>query len=213
MISLNVRSNIIEVTKNLRDEFRRQIPFAASLAINEMAFETREMLKDQMSVWYDGGAVTYTKNAIYSTKSNKRKLTAQVYVGGTNKHRIAYVLNTIDGGEIPKFKKTAFSPNKSKIKVTNIGKNMPRGFVGRNLVKPNTFIHHQTANSKMPSGLYRRVVKGKVSELQLLVSFSSTQVNKPTFPARKLSAAFVEKHFTSIMNRKLRFAIKTRKVV
>lgn len=212
-MSISVRSNVIEVTKNLRDELRRQIPFAASLAINEMAFDTREMIKDQMDVWYDGRAVTYTKNAIYSSKSNKRKLTALVYVGGTNKHRIAYVMNTIDGGEIPKFKKVAFSPNKSKIKVTSVGKNMPRGFVGRNLTKQNTFIHHQTAKSKMPSGLYRRVVKGKVSELQLLVSFSSTQVNKPTFPARRLSEEFVQKHFTSIMNRKLRYAIKTRKVI
>jgi hypothetical protein len=217
MITLRVSSSIKEVTANLKQQFKRQIPFAASRAINEMAFETREMIKDLMKTTYEGGVVTYTQNAIYSNKSTKRKLSAQVYVGGNDQHRIAYILNTIDGGKIPVYKEKPFSPNKKRVRVTKVGHNMPRGFVKRGLQKEAHFIYTaqpgkpKGKNGKMPSGLYRRRGTGKRAKIELLVAFYDDQVNKKTLPAKSASAAFVKRHFTPIFYKHLKQAIATAK--
>jgi hypothetical protein len=209
MITLNVRSNIQEVGARLTDRMRKQVPFAASRAINEMAFDTREMVKDLMGKTYEGGAVNYTKNAIYSSKSTKRDLSAFVYVGGTDQHRINYVLNTIMGGTAPKRSKAQFSPNKKIVRLTKVGHNMPRGYVKRNVAKEGHFILH--AGKGKPGGLYRRVKDGKGTKLELLVAFDDNQVNKASLPAKSASAAFVKKHFNSIFFRMLRQAMATAK--
>ena len=215
MITLNIKSNVQEVAARLTDRMRKQVPFAASLAINEMAFDTREMIKDLMGKTYDGGAVTYTKNAIYSSRSTKRNLSAYVYVGGTDQHRINYVMNTIMGGEIPVDGESPFAPNKGKIRVTKIGHNMPRGAVKRGIAKQNHFFYHakpgrpKGKTGKMPSGLYRRVGSGKDYKIELLVAFYDKQENKPTLLAKSASAAFVKKHFNAIFFRSLRRAMAT----
>lgn len=217
MITLNVKSNIAQVTAKLQDKFKQQVPFAASRAINEMAFETREMIKDLMKTTYEGGVVTYTQNAIYSSKSTKRKLTAQVYVGGNDQHRIKYVLNTIDGGKIPVRGAGVFMPNRKRVRVTKVGHNMPRGFVKRGLQKENYFIYNADSgkpkgkSGKMPSGLYRRRGSGKKRKVELLVAFYDDQVNTKTLPARSASAAFVKRHFTPLFYKHLKQAIATAK--
>ena len=207
MITLNIKSNVQEVAARLTDRMRKQVPFAASLAINEMAFDTREMIKDLMGKTYDGGAVNYTKNAIYSSRSTKRNLTAYVYVGGTDQHRINYVMNTIMGGVAPKKGAAQFSPNKKLVRVTKVGRNMPRGYVKRNLIKDEYFLMHAAQGKK--GGLYRRVKKGKDTKLELMVAFNDNQINKPTLPAKSASAAFVKKHFNAIFFRSLRRALAT----
>lgn len=209
MITLSIKSNLDEVAARLTDRMRKQIPFAASLAINEMAFDTRDMIKDLMGRTYEGGAVAYTKNAIYSSRSTKRNLSALVYVGGTDEHRIKYVMNTIMGGTAPKKGAAQFSPNKKLVRVTKVGRNMPRGYVKRNLIKDEFFMLHAAQGKR--GGLYRRVKKGNGTELQLMVAFNENQTNKPTLPAHSASAAYAKKHFNAIFFRSLRRALATAK--
>lgn len=217
MITVDLSSNVQQVFDRLREDLKQQIPFAASLAINEMAFETREAIKNKMDEVYEGGAVAYTKNAIYSTRSNKRNLRAMVYVGGNNPHRIRYVLNTFRGGEIPKAKKSVFQPNKEVVPLTAIGNNMRRGYVRRMLGKPGSFIYHKNPrkpggrSGDMPSGLYARKGTGKSAKVRLLVAFDDKQVNEATFNVYAFSRSFVSKHFNSILLKSVRRAIMSRK--
>ena len=196
----------------LRVEFRRQVPFAASRAINEMAFETREMLKSQMDRYYDGGAVRYTKNAVYSSRSTKRNLYATVFIGGNDEHRIRYILNTIDGGRATPRKKVLTEPVDKKLRLTKLGHNIPRGAIQRIAKKPGYFIFPQPGTKQsggnMQPGLYRRT-KGR--KIELIVAFHESKAHKAVFPARSLSAAFVKRHFNSILYRNLRGAIRTMK--
>lgn len=219
MLSVSFQSDVREVFDKVRKEHQRQIPFAASRALNDLAFETREYLKKQMDIIYDGGATRYTKNGIYSSKTNKRELHTRVYVGGRDPHRTAYILNTINGGKIPVDKEGGkpFAPNKSKIRVTKTGWNMPHKFVSRNLPKPAHFIYHaipgkpKGKTGKMPSGLYQRVGKGKRMKIKLLVAFYDDQVNKDTFKAREMALEFSLRNFNKIMGKALAYAIATAK--
>ncbi len=216
MITVNLSSNIAAVTKQLQDDFKRQVPFAASRAINELAFEARNYLKIEMGNYYDGGAVTYTKNSIYSTKSNKRNLVAKVYVGGNDQHRIRYVLNTIHGGTALPRKKALTEPISKSIRLTKVGNNIPKGYIDRALQKPGYFIHRQTTKkgkkqkTAMPSGLYKRKTK-KAYPIQLIVKFDPSSQHKPVFPAMDLSETFVMKRFNKIFGKHLAQAIASRK--
>jgi hypothetical protein len=209
VITINLTSNIAEVKAKLRSDLQRQVPFAASRAINELAFDAREMIKNEMDNYYDGGAVRYTKNAIYSTKSNKRKLIAKVYVGGNDDHRIKYVLNTIYGGTATPRKKALTEPIMGRVRLTGVGRNIPKGAIGRLKNKKNHFITEP--GSKIKQGLYRRVKRGKQVKLEMLVSFDPSKQHKITFPAPKLAEAYVKKNFNKIFGKYLAQAIASRK--
>lgn len=207
MLSVSFQSDVREVFDRVRKEHQRQIPFAASLALNEMAFETREYLKDQMDVRYDGGAVKYTKNAIYSTRSNKRNLEAKVFVGGNDPHRIRYILNTIEGGTAYPRKVSLTEPVKGRIRLTKVGRNIPKGAIARMAKKPGYFLVSE--GEGMPPGLYQRVGKGNRTKIKMIVAFHDTKQHKITFPARSLAAEYAKKHFRSILFRNFRKALKT----
>lgn len=221
MITLSFSSDILAVAKRMEANAVRQIPFAASRALNDTAFQTRQYLKDQMDKHYDGGATRFTKDAIYSTKTNKKDLVTVVYVGsnGTDyaNRRQKYVLSTIKGGEVVPYKQGGkpFAPNKSKMRVTKVGKNMPEGYVKRNVLKPGHFIYHAVAgkpkgkNGKMPSGLYQRVGKGNRTKIKLLVAFYDDQRNKAVFPAPALAKAFAMKYFRPSLERELAKAMQS----
>lgn len=209
MITINLSSNVAEVTAKLRKDLQRQVPFAASRAINELAFDTREMIKREMDKHYDGGAVNYTKNAIYSSKSTKRKLLALVFVGGNDEHRIRYIMNTIEGGMATPRNKVLTEPIKGRVRLTGVGRNIPRGAIGRLKARKNHFITQP--GMKIKPGVYRRVGKGKKERLEMLVSFDKTKAHKITFPARTLAEAFVRKNFNRVFGKNLAQAIATAK--
>ena len=222
MISISFDTDIAKAASKLKDIHTRQIPFAASRALNELAFDTREYLKKKMDTSYKGGAVRFTKNAIYSSKTNKRELMTRVYVGGNgsrdHQRRIEYVLSTLDGGDVVPYKQGGkpFSPNKKKVRVTKIGFNMPNEYVSRNLQKKGFFIiskpsGNYTVGSKNPPGLYQRVGKGKRTKVKLMIAFYDRQTNKPSFKGRELAKAFAERHFNKVMGKAIAYAIATAK--
>ena len=217
MITINLSSNVAEVKAKLRKDLQRQVPFAASRAINELAFDTREFIKDQMDVYYEGGAVSYTKNAIYSSKSTKRNLVATVFVGGKDEHRINYILNTIDGGTATPRKKALTDPVGKNIRLTAKGANIPRGAIGRMLAKPGYFVHEfnpkrrKNQKTPMPTGVYYRSKKGGKMTTKLMVIFKKEDQHAPSFPIRLPARKFVNRHFKPLLMKYLRQAIASRK--
>lgn len=212
MISVNIRSNVQEMFDKVKAEYKTQIPFAASLAINEMASETRLYLQGQMRHYYDGGAVRYSTYGIYSDRSKKTNLIARVYAGGNDPHRIKYIMNTIDGGVATPRKTALTEPNKGRIRLTKVGNNIPRGAIGRLAKKPRHFIINDSDNSHLPSGLYKKVGrKGKTEKLVMLVSFTGAKQHKAVFPARLLATKYVNQRFDRVLRKNLIKAISTMK--
>tara|TARA_S200002703_G_C3795496_1_gene245602 strand:+ start:2103 stop:2759 length:657 start_codon:yes stop_codon:yes gene_type:complete len=83
MIQINVSSNIRDVARGLSSIQRKQIPFAASRALNDVAFEAGpkgKVLADKADKTFRGGATRFTQRGFKVKKSNKRDLTAVVFV-------------------------------------------------------------------------------------------------------------------------------------
>lgn len=118
-INLNVSANIKEVAKQLSRRQQRQIPFATSLALNDLAFNIsrKEMPKFADRI-FQGGAVSFTKRGFKFIKSNKRKgsanyLTAFVFI---DKLQGAYMKFQVDGGtRLPKRKAILVPTNKLRL--------------------------------------------------------------------------------------------------
>ena len=83
MIQINVKSNIADVSRGLSRVHRKQIPFAASRALNDVAFEAGpkgKVLADKADKTFQGGATRFTQRGFKVKKSTKRDLTAIVFV-------------------------------------------------------------------------------------------------------------------------------------
>lgn len=113
-VGMSFNSNIKEVTKGLTHLQKKQIPFAASQALNDTAFHLTMYYKKKSNQVFEGGATRYTQAGFRYDKSKKTDLTATVYVNEDTKgtsNRAEYMEKQIDGG--------VRLPNKDAIVVPN----------------------------------------------------------------------------------------------
>lgn len=76
---ISIKSNLKDVSAFIRQLPQKQIAFATSLAINETAKKVRADLVTSMSATFDR-PTRYTLNSLYIRPSNKRNLSARVWV-------------------------------------------------------------------------------------------------------------------------------------
>lgn len=76
MATINVSANVDQASKQL-NAIRKQIPFAASLAINNTARKVKEKEEHEIRDVFDR-PTSYIQNSIFVKPSNKRNLTATV---------------------------------------------------------------------------------------------------------------------------------------
>lgn len=98
---INLSSDLDRLTKNLDELGRSQIPFAASLALNNTAALAKKAEREEMSRVFDSPK-NYTLNSIFVTPSNKRDLTAVVGLKsgkGSRQGAAEYLRAEITGGK------------------------------------------------------------------------------------------------------------------
>lgn len=107
-----ISDNMKEVAKNLDYKYQRQIPFAASRALNDVAMFARKESNRQTDKKFEGGATGYTKRAFFYRRSNKMNLLAEVFLRDSH----SYLEKQIEGGtELPKRQTILTSTYKSKL--------------------------------------------------------------------------------------------------
>lgn len=89
-----ISDNIKDITRSLNNRHKRQIPFAASQALNDVAKEARLVSNAQTDKVFEGGATGFTKRAFRYKRSNKRNLSAEVFVSDNHD----YMKFMIEGG-------------------------------------------------------------------------------------------------------------------
>lgn len=97
-MQISVTSNIREVSRGLNRIQRKQIPFAASLALNDVAFEAGpkgKVLAEKADKTFKGGATRFTQRGFKVKKATKRSLTAEVFV---DERQAQYMRFQINGG-------------------------------------------------------------------------------------------------------------------
>lgn len=195
-MKVNIQTNIKQVTKHLNVIQKKQIPFAASNAINQTLFQTRKVMMKQTGQKLDR-PVPFTIKGYLVNKAQKRNLTGILFV----RDKVAsYLKYQIDGGLRKRDNRIGVPTDKAKL-------NQYGNISGRRtgLVKKKTqFV--QTINGK--SGVWERTKKGT---LQLVVAFNNSVQYEQRFPFYTIGTKYINSKFTSNFKKQMARALRSAK--
>ena len=206
-MQVNVKTNIKEISKNLTRDQKKQVPFAASLAINATLGIGKKnrmkgldgALQKQMKKKLDNPMPRTTK-AFYRVGSRKTNL---VGVLGFTEWASKFMRFLIEGG-------TRF-PKKSKIGVpykNNARLNRYGNIAGRKsglIKKQSQFI----AKIAGIDGVWERQKRDK--KAKLIIGFKNSVLYKPIFPFYKIAKRYCLAKFDENFQKALDKAIKSAK--
>jgi hypothetical protein len=207
---------------------QKQLPFATSVALNNVAFDARKSLNDGTK-----GAfhlpVKFTQSAFLVKKTNKRDLTAFVYAqDAKGKDRARYLRFGIVGGNRPQKGLDVFFANAvpndgtipsnsyfmpTSLVKTNVSGNITQATLrkiskGIDSAASGGFFIGTPKGGNRPPGIYRR------SKEQLHPYFIATQ-SQPTYTGRfniqSIGAKIIERRFGQHFNSALSKALSTAK--
>ena len=84
---LGLKHNIDEVTRGMSSMQKKQIPFAASVAMNKVIFGMQKAEKKKGSRVFDN-PTNFTKTGFVVIKSHKKNLTAELYINNNPKKNL-----------------------------------------------------------------------------------------------------------------------------
>lgn len=153
-MQISIKSDIDRVAKELPRELRKQIPFATSQALNDTArnIATKSGRRD-MDREIDRPK-KWTKTGLRYTRSNKRNLTSAVYIAPERWAYLKHIINATT--RQPRRKLIAIGAGKR-----NQYGNKPRGWIGKQSAKGNTFWGEVEGRY----GLWQRMSRGKLKLL------------------------------------------------
>lgn len=169
-MQFGIKSNMEEVERGLNDVARRQMPYAVSVAINDVLKDIKRTSEQRLRSQLDR-PTPFTLKAFGIRFANKRTLTGMVFVKDA---QADYLKWAEDGGRRTPKGRAVLMPVKQRL---NKYGNLPRGSVARTVAKPDTF--SGAPNGKPGArGIYQRIGKGG-SKLKLLISYAEKAVYKP----------------------------------
>jgi hypothetical protein len=193
---VNIQTNIKQVTKHLNVIQKKQIPFAASNAINQTLFQTRKVMMKQTQQKLDR-PIPFTVKGYLVTKAMKRNLTGILFVKGAV---AKYLRFQIDGGIRKQDQRIGVPTDKAKLnQYGNI-----RGRKSGLIKKKTQFV--QTINGT--SGVWERTKKGT---LQLIVAFNNSVQYESKFPFYKIGTKYIDSKFTSNFKKQMARALRSAK--
>ena len=179
-MNINISDNINETIRDL-DRYKRNIPFAASKAINDLAFKiSRQVMPKEADDIFEGKATPFTKRGFKYTKSDKRNLTAWVFI---DKAQNDYMKFMVQGGtRFPKKRAILVSTKQSKL---NSYGNIPRGTLNQMINDRTKFFAgipkgRQGANYE---GIWERYGRGKDGQrIRMVAKYTDKAGYQPLFP-------------------------------
>lgn len=176
-----LKDNIKEITKDLNWMQREQIPFAASKTINELAFEiSRKVMPEKADQTFEGTATPFTKRGFKYTRSDKRNLTAYVFI---DEAQAKYMKFMVSGGtRFPNKRAILVSTKHSKL---NKYGNIPRGTLN-NMINDKKKYFKGVPNGKSGSnfeGIWERYGRsGDGKKIRMVAKYTDDAQYRPLFP-------------------------------
>ncbi|WP_097804778.1 hypothetical protein [Pelagimonas varians] len=175
-MDLRITSNAKQFQRGLNNAARKQVPFAMSLAINEVLNEIKRNWEKTLRRRLDN-PTPFTMKAFAIKRATKRNLRGVIFAKAI---QADYLLWQEDGGTRKPKRRAILVPVGQRV---NKYGNMPRGAVGRVLAMPNTFSGKPKGSSH--AGIYRRLGTKNTSrksgaKLKLLVSYERKARYKPS---------------------------------
>jgi len=211
---ISVVANTKQLTKHLNRVQRKQIPFATSKALNDVAFDARSYLQKSLPRRLDRP----TKGIISSVqvqKSKKKNLTAIVGFAGlgfksTNwsESPAKIMRRHIKGGTRSPEGKAIPVPIVNNLKLNKFG-NMPRTKIKTLLAKPDKYFSGQPKGRD--AGIYERTkrTKKKAGKLKMLINWEpTTQYQSGRFPLQKIVELAIKKKYRMRFDAALKYALR-----
>lgn len=174
---ISVKSNIDDVAKYLYGSQKNQIPFAASQALNTLAFKiAKQTMPQKADETFKGGATQFTKRGFNYKKSTKHNLVANVFVSDA---QAKYMMFMVEGGtRLPEKKAILVSTKNSKL---NSYGNIPRGTL-QNMINDKSKYFKGIPKGMQGSvheGIWERYGRGK--RIRMVAKYSGNAQYKPIF--------------------------------
>lgn len=203
-MQISVKSNIDDIAKRLPAAFRKQVPFAASQAINETARriatqDARESMEQDLD-----RPTPWTRSGVRYQRSNKANLTGAVYVlptrweylrwqvnGGTQEARGQAIPIQVTDAGLAFFKRNRYG-------------NLPRNAIKRASARDDTF----WGTVRGTYGLWRRLGE-RGRGLMLLAAAVPSTTYTARWNYRGVVDRGVQRYFPNEFTRRLQAAIKT----
>ena len=218
-MNVNIETNIKEVTKHLNVIQKKQIPFAASMAMNKVMFGLQKAEKKAVDREFDG-ATNFTKTGFIVVKADKRNLTAELYINNAQgKERASYMQHEIDGGtRHPKRKAIAIPREKNFTGKTTQAGNFRKGAIDKfKNDKAKYFFGKPKGRPSASEGIWERYGRSGTgttsgARIRQVALFTKYAKYKPLFPFYELGNKVImgrggfKKHFEKAMQYALRTA-------
>ena len=195
---LNIKSNVREVERGLNDVARRQMPFAVSVAINDVLRNIKRNSEKRLKRNLDR-PTPFTLKSFGIRFANKRSLTGRVFVKPVQSR---YLKWAEDGGSRSPRGRAIVVPVKQRL---NKYGNMPKGALRRAMAKPTVFAGTPKGRPGA-AGIYQRLGKAN-AKLKLLASFENVARYKPRLGFKVGARRTAEARLPGAMYRALKQAV------
>lgn len=170
---LDIRSNVADLTRDLSDMARRQLPFALSKAINETLRDMKDGAVRNMAATL-ANPTPFTRNAWAIRWSTKGRLSGRIYAKPI---QAAYLLRQEEGGERqPEGARAILIPVGQRL---NAYGNMTRGAPRKAMGRADTFSGAPGGKAGGRAGIWQRIGKGKNRSLRLLIAYEDQAEYQP----------------------------------
>ena len=220
MVDITLTVDLDDIIDDLDNMVKRQVPFAAFLALKESVFKGSVDVKKALPYFIQGGPVPFTARGVqYKNPPNKRNLVASIFIPDDQWKYMRWI---VDGGvkrwaksrhgigkpiyENIRFNKYGNIPGRKRKEavwreILNRGKKGTVAVPMKGGLGKNEFI----ATINGTTGLWKRVGKGGRANIKLLVKFTheGADYGKGRFPFQKFAIKFVAKSFPRNFNKHL----------
>ena len=196
-IRINIKSNVKEITKDLKREQKKQIPFATMIAINNTLFQLRKEMGKQTTKKLDR-PTPFTQRGFLVEKASKKNLKGMLYI----RDEVAkYLKYQIEGGiRTPKKKKIGVPTGKANLNKYGNVPGAKKGYIKKKSQKILTI--------KGMTGVFE---EHKDRTLSLMVAFKDRVVYPAIFPFFKIGGKFIDSVFNKNFKKALDKALRTAK--
>jgi len=212
---MSVKADTKRLTRYLTFQ-RKQIPFATSKALNDVAFDCRSSIQKFLPKKLDRPTTGITRS-VQVEKSKKKNLVAIVGFAGLgfkstkwSESPAKIMRRHIQGGTRSPQGKAIPVPIARNLKLNKFG-NMPRTKIKTLLAKPDKYFSGQPKGRD--AGIYERIkrTKRKPGKLMMLINWEpTTQYQSGRFPLQKIVELAIKKkyrmRFDAALNNALRSA-------
>ena len=206
MASLSVSADVKKAKKKLNRIQKKQIPFALSNAINDVAFHARGSVEPAAMKQYLDRPTRFTTNSFHVKKSTKKTLVGRILIMPNRWNYLKYVV--LGGASTRPGKDHAIAIDHSLL---NRYGGLPRNKAKR-LVKQKG--HFSLTGRDGNDYIFRRNAprnKAKAGEdnIEARVVFKKTTTQTKLYPIWQATIKSVRSRFPSTFDRRLKFSLKT----